>query len=51
MQRRFGAAAVQFGTVAVYFAGALSLGGRRALLLAVAWNIWSVIDAYRHKLD
>jgi len=50
-QRRFGAAIIQLGTVSVYVAGALGLGGRRALLLALLWNAWSVIDAYRHEAD
>jgi len=51
VQRRFAAGVVQFGTVAAYLAGALALGGRRALLLALCWNVWSVIDAYRHEAD
>jgi hypothetical protein len=51
MQRRFGAAVIQFGTVSAYVAGALSLGGRRSLLLALLWNAWSIIDAYRHDGD
>jgi len=50
-QRRFVAASAQFGTVASYLAGALAVDGRRALLLAVLWNVWSVIDAYRHEAD
>ena len=50
-QRRFLAASVQFGTVATYLVGALAVGGRRALLLAVIWNVGSVIDAYRHETD
>src|SRR6478609_6387324 len=45
-QRRFLAATIQFGTVATYVAGALALGGRRALLLALIWNVGSVIDAF-----
>jgi hypothetical protein len=51
IQRRFGAALIQLGTVSAYVAGALSLGGRRDLLLALLWNVWSVIDAYRHETD
>ena len=50
-QRRFGAAAFQFGTVVAYLLGALGLGGGRALVLGLAWNVWSVIDAYRHDAD
>ena len=51
MQRRFGAASAQFGTVAAYLIGAFAVGGHRALLLALLWNAWSVIDAYRHEAD
>lgn len=50
-QGRLVTAGLQFGTVAAYLAGAFALGGRRAILLAVAWNVWSVIDAYRHETD
>ncbi len=51
MQGRWITALVQFGTVAAYVLGALGLGGRRALLVALVWNVWSVIDAYRHEAD
>ena len=51
IQRRFGAAAVQFGTVAAYAALALSSGSARALWIAVAWNVGSAIDAYRRERD
>ena len=50
-QRRFVAASIQFGTVATYLGGTIAVGGRRALLLAILWNIWSVIDAFRHEAD
>jgi hypothetical protein len=50
-QGRSIAALVQFGTVAAYVGAALGLGGRRALLVALVWNVWSVIDAYRHEAD
>ena len=50
-QRRFMAAGVQCGTVVAYLAGALAVGGRRALLFALLWNLWSVVDAYRHEAD
>ena len=50
-QGRWGAALAQFGTVAAYVVGAFGLGGRRALLFALLWNLWSVIDAYRHEAD
>jgi hypothetical protein len=51
VQRRFGTAVIQFSTVAAYLVGALGLGGRRALLIALCWNVWSAIDAYRHEAD
>ena len=48
-QRRFVAAVVQASTVGTYLVAASSLGGDgRALLLALAWNVWSAIDAYWH---
>ena len=50
-QRRFVAAAIQFGAAATYMTGALGIGGRRALLLALVCNLWSVVDAYRHDAD
>ena len=48
LQNRLGAAVLQFGSVAAYAIGTFGLGGRRALLLGLFWNAWSVIDAYRH---
>lgn len=42
------AGAGQLGTVLTYAGAALALGSGRALLLAVAVNLWSAIDAYRH---
>ena len=51
IQRRFGAAVIQFGTVAAYLVGAFGLGDRRAMLVALCWNVWSVVDAYRHEAD
>jgi hypothetical protein len=50
-QHRYGAAFVQFGTAITYLVGAFGLGGRRALLLALFWNVWSIIDASRHEPD
>ena len=47
-QGRYATAIVQFGTVAAYLVAAGSLGGRRAMLLALLWNVWSIIDAARH---
>jgi hypothetical protein len=48
-QRRFVAAAIQAATVGTYLVAASSIGGGgRALLLALAWNAWSAIDAYWH---
>lgn len=49
-QRRFLVGAGQLGTVLAYAVTALALGGGgRALLLAIGWNIWSAVDAYRHE--
>lgn len=31
--------------------GAFGLGERRAMLLALLWNVFSVVDAYRHDMD
>ena len=50
-QRRFGAAIIQFGTVATYLGIASYLGGGRTLLVALCWNVWSVLDAYGHDHD
>lgn len=50
-QGRLGAALIQFGTVATYIVSTLGFGGRRALLVALVWNLWSVVDAYRHEAD
>lgn len=47
-QRRFFMGAGQLATVVAYGTTSLVLGSDRALLLAVAWNLWSAIDAYRH---
>ncbi|MFA6165463.1 MAG: hypothetical protein WC700_02530 [Gemmatimonadaceae bacterium] len=50
-QRRYADAALQFGTVAAYVIGVFSLGGGRSMLLALLWNAWSVVDAFRHEAD
>lgn len=50
-QRRYADAALQFGTVSTYVVGVFTLGGGRALLLALLWNAWSVVDAFRHEGD
>lgn len=47
-QRRWVPAAIQLATVASYLAGAIAVGNRHALWWALAWNVWSIIDAYRH---
>jgi hypothetical protein len=47
-QRRFVAAAIQAATVGMYLVAASNVGGGRALWLALAWNVWSAIDAYWH---
>ena len=51
LQGRLGAAIGQFGTVAAYAAAAIGTGNPRALWIAVAWNVWSAIDAYRRERD
>jgi hypothetical protein len=51
VQRRFLAATLQFGTVAAYLLSAFGLGSGRAMLLALIWNVVSVVDAYRHEAD
>ncbi|MBI2407164.1 MAG: hypothetical protein HYV19_02520 [Gemmatimonadetes bacterium] len=49
-QGRYVDAALQFGTVVAYVGGVFfGLGGGRALLLALLWNAWSVVDAFRHE--
>ena len=48
-QRRFLAGAAQLGTVVAYATGALVFGDARALIVAVVWNVWSAIDAYRNE--
>ena len=50
LQRRFGAALMQFGTAAIYVAGTLALQPR-AVGAIVAWTIWSMLDAYRYNAD
>lgn len=52
VQRRFSAAAWQFGTVIFFLVAAAGVtdagtSGRTALILAVLWNVWSAIDAWR----
>jgi hypothetical protein len=47
-QRRLGAAAIQAATVGTYLVTAIGVGGGRAVWLALAWNVWSAIDAYLH---
>ena len=48
-QRRFIAGTGHLGSVVTYAVTALALGEGRALLFAIAWNVWSAIDAYRHE--
>jgi hypothetical protein len=51
LQGRYLAAAVHFSTVATYLVVGAEFGLRRALFAALAWNVYSIIDAYRHRLD
>jgi hypothetical protein len=48
-QRRFLTGGGQLGTVLAYATTALALGGGSALWLAIGWNVWSAVDAYRHE--
>ena len=49
-QRRFVTAAVQAATVGSYLVAASTVGdGSRSLWLALAWNVWSAVDAYWHE--
>ena len=47
-QHRFLAGAGQLGTVVAYITTAAALGGGSALLLAIGWNVFSAVEAYRH---
>ena len=47
-QRRFAAAAMQFGAVVTYAVAMIGGGWGRAAFLAIAWNLWSAVDAYWH---
>lgn len=48
LQRRFAAAAIQFGAALTYTIATIGAGWGRAALLAIAWNVWSAVDAYWH---
>ena len=37
----------QLGTVVAYVTTAAALGSGPALLLAIGWNVFSAVDAYR----
>jgi hypothetical protein len=50
-QRRPLTGVVQFATVAGYVIAALSLDRGQAAWLALVWNAWSAVDAYRHSRD
>ena len=51
LQHRPVAAIVQFTTVIAYLVIGGQIGLRHAMAFAFAWNCYSVIDAYRHRLD
>jgi hypothetical protein len=51
VQRRFVAGIIQFRIAAACLGAAFALGGRGAWLLALCWNVWSVMDAYHHEAD
>jgi hypothetical protein len=48
-QRRFLAGTGHLVAVTAYWTMALALGDSRAMWLAIALNIWSGIEAYRHE--
>ena len=48
-QGRFWVGAGQLVSVVAYSATALALSDVRALIFAIAWNVWSAIEAYRHE--
>ena len=51
VQGRYLAAAVQFITVLGYLVIGSATGFRHAMLFALAWNCYSVFDAYRCRID
>jgi hypothetical protein len=51
LQGRRLAAAVHFSTVIAYVVIGSAVGLRHAMLLGLAWNCYSVIDAYRYHAD
>ena len=51
LQGRRLAAAIQFTTVVAYVVIGSELGLRQAMFFALAWNCYSVIDAYRYRAD
>jgi hypothetical protein len=51
VQGRYVAAAVQFITVLAYLVIGSAIGLRHAMLFALAWNCYSVFDAYRYRID
>jgi len=51
LQGRRIAAAVQFTTVVTYVVVGSEFGLRQLLFFALAWNCYSVIDAYRYRPD
>lgn len=51
LQGRPVAAVVHFGAVIAYLVIGARIGLRYAVFSALAWNCYSVIDAYRHRSD
>ena len=51
LQGRRLAAAIQFTTVIAYVVIGSEVGLRHAMWFALAWNCYSVIDAYRYRTD
>jgi TM2 domain-containing membrane protein YozV len=51
LQGRRLAGVAQFTTVIAYLVIGSAVGLRHAMLFALVWNVYSVIDAYRYRGD
>jgi hypothetical protein len=45
LQRRYGTALIQLASMAAFCLGALGVGGRDYVWLALAFNVWSPLEA------
>ena len=48
MERRWASAITHFGAVMTYLVVVAQAGWGHAGWLAIAWNVWSAVEAYRH---